>query len=73
MKAFADKKINETQKLNFCFLKRRKNCRKRRKCWLPAFSSFPTVFSKGLSLRVIKSPDCAGKELNWGEIEIFFS
>ena len=24
----------------------RKHCRKRRKCWLPAFSPFPTMFSK---------------------------
>ena len=25
----------------------RKHCGKRRKCWLPAFSPFPTVFSEG--------------------------
>ena len=25
----------------------RKHCRKRRKCWLPAFSPFPAMFSKG--------------------------
>ena len=25
----------------------RKHCGKRRKCWLPAFSPFPTIFSKG--------------------------
>ena len=24
----------------------RKHCQKRRKCWLPAFSPFPTMFSK---------------------------
>ena len=27
----------------------RKNCEKRRKCWLPAYFSFPTMFSKGLT------------------------
>ena len=34
---------------------------KRRKCWLPAFSHFPTMFSKGFFLKVIKSWDCVGK------------
>ena len=28
----------------------RKSCWKRRKCWLPAFSPFPAVFSKGFLL-----------------------
>ena len=32
----------------------RKHCGKRRKCWLPAFSSFPTMFSKGPFFRVVK-------------------
>ena len=35
----------------------RKHCGKRRKCWLPAFSPFPTMFSKGFFFRVLKSPD----------------
>ena len=35
----------------------RKHCRKRRKCWLPAFSPFPTMFSKGFFFRVVKSWD----------------
>ena len=35
-----------------------KHCGKRRKCWLPAFSPFPTMFSKGFFPRVIKSWDC---------------
>ena len=45
--------------------KGRKHCGKRRKCWLPAFSPFPTmvspfptIFSKGLLFWVIKSSDC---------------
>ena len=33
----------------------RKYCEKRRKCWLPAFSPFPTMFSKSFFFRVIKS------------------
>ena len=29
-----------------CFVKGRKHCGKRRKCWLPAFSPFLTIFLK---------------------------
>ena len=39
----------------------KKHCGKRRKCWLTAFSPFPTMFSKSLFLRVIKSQDCVVK------------
>ena len=42
-KAFAD----DLRKEN-CFRKDRKHCGKRRKCWLPAFSPFPTIFFKRL-------------------------
>ena len=45
----------------FCFGNSRKHCGKRRKWWLPAFSPFPTMFSKGLFVRVIKSRDCVVK------------
>ena len=48
-------------KVEICFVKSEKHCGKRRKCWLPAFSSFPTMFSKGLSLVVVKSQDCVVK------------
>ena len=37
------------------------------KCWLPAFSSFPTMFSKGYFLGVVKSRDCV-KRFNRDEI-----
>ena len=30
-------------------------------CWLPAFSPFPTMFSKGLFPRVLKNRDCVVK------------
>ena len=33
----------------------RKYCGKRRKCWLPALSPFPTMFSKDFSVEVVKS------------------
>ena len=35
------------------------HCGKRRKCWLPAFSPIPTVFSKAFLFRIVKSRDCA--------------
>ena len=41
--------------------KGRKPCVQRRKCWLPAFSPFPTMFSKGYFVRVVKSWDCVLK------------
>ena len=36
----------------------RKHCGKRRKCWLPAFSPSPTMFSKGFFFRFFKNRDC---------------
>ena len=49
------------QKLEICSGKGRKHCGKRGKCWLPAFSPFPTMFSKGFFLRVVKSRNCMVK------------
>ena len=31
-------------------------------CWLPAFSPFPTMFSKGLLYRAVKSWGCDVKD-----------
>ena len=44
VKAFADKKVNVTDIL---FGMVRKHCGKRRKCWLPAFSPYPTMLPNG--------------------------
>ena len=44
-------------KIEICFGKGRKYCGKRRKCWLPAFSPFPTMFSKALFYRMVKTRD----------------
>ena len=30
------------------------NTEKKEKCWLPAFSAFPTAFSKAFFVRVVK-------------------
>ena len=39
-------------------MKGRKRCGKRRKCWLPAFCPFPTVFSQACFLKFVKSQQC---------------
>ena len=44
LKAFADDKSKVARMMIF-LLDREENTRKRRKCWLPAFSLYPTVFS----------------------------
>ena len=63
LKAFADDKINVTEKQKFFWgWMDGKHCGKKRKCWLPAFSPFPTMFSKGFFFRVIKSWDCLVKD-----------
>ena len=60
LKAFADDKIDCWNDDLYLWYGR-KHCGKRRKCWLPAFSPFPTVFSKAFFLRVVKSRDCVVK------------
>ena len=47
-----------------CFGKGIKHCGKRRKCWLPAFSPFPTMFSKSLLVQGRLKSGLCGKELN---------
>ena len=54
-------KCNWESKNEICFENGRKHLGKRRKCWLPAFSPFPKMFSKDSFLRVVKSWDCVGK------------
>ena len=42
----------------------RKHCGKRRNCLLPAISPFPTVFSKDLYYRHVKTRACLGEVVN---------
>ena len=63
LKGFAEDTINCELKIEICFGKVRKPCGKRRKCWLPAFSPFPTMFSEGYFFRVVKSRECVVKSL----------
>ena len=60
IKAFADDRLNVTKIVIYVLDMGRKHHGKRRKCWLPAFSPFPTMF-KGFFLRVIKIQDCVVK------------
>ena len=56
-KAFAEDKL-DVAKMTISLSDRVENTvEKRRKCWLSAFSSFPTVFSKAFFCRVVKSQD----------------
>ena len=61
LKAFADDK-NVAQMLITDFDRVENFAGKRRKCWIPAFSPFPAMFSKGFFLRIGKSRDCVVKK-----------
>ena len=50
LKAYADDKLNVAKKMISVFDRIENIVRKRRKCWLPAFSPLPTVFSMGSPL-----------------------
>ena len=52
---------------DLCLWLGRTHCGKRKKCWFPAFSPFPTMFSKTLFLSVVKS-DCVVKGLSRSDI-----
>ena len=59
LKALADDDISVIQQLNFRLGRVKKHCGKRRKCMLPAFSPFPTMYSKVVFYGVVKSfKDC---------------
>ena len=50
MQAFLDDKLKVAQEMNVVYDKLEKHCRIKRKCWLPAFSPFPTIFSEAVSV-----------------------
>ena len=52
---FADDKNKCNFKTEFLSGMGRKYCRKRRTCWLPAFCTFPTIFSNDFFFGVVKS------------------
>ena len=61
LKAFSRLQNKCNSKTKVLFVMGRKHCGKRRKCWSPAFSPFPAMFSKGFFCRVVKSRDCVVK------------
>ena len=58
LKAFANDIINVSEKMKFVFGRVENILGKRRKCWLPAFSPFPKMFSETVFPGVVKSVDC---------------
>ena len=60
-KAFADINLNLAQVMEFVFDRFENIVVNGKKCWLPAFSPFPTMFSKGFLCRVIKNRDSVVK------------
>ena len=67
MDSYKFKTIADDNKCNFkaeiLFRMGRKQCGIRRKCWLPTFSPFRTMFSRGFIYRVFRSLDCVVKSL----------
>ena len=61
LKIFPDDKSNLAEKQKFVLERVENIVGKRRKCWLPAFSPFPTIFSKDFLPRSVKSPHCVVK------------
>ena len=59
------------QKIEICSEKGRKHSGKRVKCWLPAFSSFPIIFSKGCLPRIVKSGDCVVKSYTGSSFGVY--
>ena len=56
LKPLADDKFIVTKNVTEVFLReKKKTCGKRIKCWLRAFSLFPTMFSNNIFPRVVKS------------------
>ena len=60
LKEFADDKFKFDEKWQKLFQMVRKHCEKRRNCSLRAISPFPTVFSKELYYRHVKTRACLG-------------
>ena len=61
LKAIVDDTVNMTHRIEIHCGQNRNIFGKRKKCRLPAFSPFPSMFSKGFFLRVVKHRDCVVK------------
>ena len=63
VEAFADDKL-DVVKMVISLFDKSENTGKRRKCWLPAFSPFPTVFLKVIFLGGHEKSRLCGKGLS---------
>ena len=71
--AFADEKFN-IAKMMISLCNRVENVvGKKRKCWLPAFSPFPTMFSIAFYFRVVLKSGLCGKQLTLSSTYIHFN
>ena len=61
MKAFEESNSNVGQMIQFLIETEVNIVGKRRKCWLPAFSPFTTMFLQGVFLRIINTWYCLVK------------
>ena len=61
LRAFADDKINMTEKLKFVLGKVENIVEKGENAGYQHFLLFPTMFSKGFPFKVVKSRDCVVK------------
>ena len=57
LKAFADDKFDVAMMMISVFDRVEKTLWEKRKCWLPAISPFPTMFSRAFSFWVVESRD----------------
>ena len=62
------KHCGNRSKIEVCFCKGRKYCGNRRKCWLPVFSPFLTMFLKCVFVSVVNNHDCEVK----GQTKLIF-
>ena len=60
--------MNVTEKLKFVWARLENIVGKMRKCWLPAFSPFPTMFSKDFFFKVVES-----QGIYWESVTVFYS
>ena len=61
LKVFADDNSKVGQMREFVFDRVERHCGKTRQSCLPAFSTFPTIFSKWFQPRIFQSQDCLVK------------
>ena len=61
IRSICTRQNNSDSKIEIYSGNNRKHCGKRRKCWLPAFSPFSTMFSKAFFSRGVRSRDCMVK------------